>query len=397
MTRTMFKSIMTKALEDQKVLADETSTKIAKVAFTERIKEGSKRQVHPHHSSSVDMESAYHSQSSVVTDSDFVLQHIHQLRPETDAAMAPFMVNHATPAHMAANIPPYSTQHGGTDSNKTIPSAAGIDTRKMYKRESNLKYSEGTVDQYASFRSQFNIHHKRLDLDTKRAGIELYMSLEGKAALKVEEVIMNVNGTSSPKCGGPSTVLSCLSIIVNRSIGSLRWRTGERMTEYIDELICLFRPGSDHKNKLLAGLIIEVMEIVAGYLDLTAYEIARKYDVIASKRETLGLSALGSTEKPLLTVQEKQFGSDDSVTYKEFEQVFAFRDSNRQNRFKDETCTYCNKKGHTEVVCFAKRDDDKMSKIAKSISASLAEEISAADKKAMDSILDTLNKMNLKG
>ncbi len=35
-----------------------------------------------------------------------------------------------------------------------------------------------------------------LGWDTNRAGIELYMSLEGKAALKVEEVVMNANSTS---------------------------------------------------------------------------------------------------------------------------------------------------------------------------------------------------------
>ncbi len=77
------------------------------------------------------------------------------------------------------------------------------------------------------------------------------------------------------------------------------------------------------------------MEIVAGYLNLTATEIARKFDVIASQREALGLSALGPTDKPLLTVQEKQSGSDILDTYGDFEQVFAFRDGNRQNRFND--------------------------------------------------------------
>ncbi len=35
-----------------------------------------------------------------------------------------------------------------------------------------------------------------LGWDTHRAGVELCMSLEGKAALKVEDVIMNVNGMS---------------------------------------------------------------------------------------------------------------------------------------------------------------------------------------------------------
>ncbi len=36
-----------------------------------------------------------------------------------------------------------------------------------------------------------------LGWDTHRAGIELYMSLEEKAALNVEEIVMNVNGTSN--------------------------------------------------------------------------------------------------------------------------------------------------------------------------------------------------------
>ncbi len=36
-----------------------------------------------------------------------------------------------------------------------------------------------------------------LGWDTNRAGIELYMSLEGKTVLKVEEVVMNANGTSN--------------------------------------------------------------------------------------------------------------------------------------------------------------------------------------------------------
>ncbi len=36
-----------------------------------------------------------------------------------------------------------------------------------------------------------------LGWDTRRAGVELYMNLEGKVALKVEEVIMNANGISN--------------------------------------------------------------------------------------------------------------------------------------------------------------------------------------------------------
>ncbi len=138
------------------------------------------------------------------------------------------------------------------------------------------------------------------------------------------------------------------------------------------------------------------MDIVAGYLDLSANEIARKYDIITSQREALGLSHQGASEKPLLLVQDKQTNSDITDTYGEFEQVFSFRDSNRQNRFKDESCTYCNKKGHTEAICFAKHANDKMTKMAVKVSASMAEQIAATNKKAMESILETLAKMNLK-
>ncbi len=74
---------------------------------------------------------------------------------------------------------------------------ASFTTGKRYNRETNLKFSEGTVEQYESFRSQFNIHHKMLGWDINRGGIELYMTLKGKAALKVEEVFINASGTSN--------------------------------------------------------------------------------------------------------------------------------------------------------------------------------------------------------
>ncbi len=81
-----------------------------------------------------------------------------------------------------------------------------------------------------------NIHRRMLCWDDRRAGIELYMSLEGKIALKVEEAVENHDG----------------------SMGH-----GERMTEYLDELICLFRkarPGAfvqfqeeEVKDRLING------------------------------------------------------------------------------------------------------------------------------------------------
>ncbi len=131
------------------------------------------------------------------------------------------------------------------DGNKTFPSAASDNTGRRYKRETNLKFSEGTVEQYESCRSQFIIHHKMLGWSNDRAGIELYMSLEGKAALKVEEVVMNAKGTSN--LAGMWDTLNRAFLPIDhresryRQFATRRWRTGEHMTEYMDELICLFR------------------------------------------------------------------------------------------------------------------------------------------------------------
>ncbi len=94
---------------------------------------------------------------------------------------------------------------------------------------------------------------------------------------------------------------------------------------------------------------------------------------------------------------KKQIGDKDPHAFGEFEQVFAYRDGNSQNKYKDETCTYCNKKGHTEVLCFSKRDEGKLIKMAMKVSSSMAEQIAAINKFAMDSILDRFDKMNLNG
>ncbi len=101
------------------------------------------------------------------------------------------------------------------------------------------------------------------------------------------------------------------------------------------------------ENHLLAGLPSNFVNVVEGYLDLSAADISHKYDIINSLREVLGLSDQTAGEKPLLSLQDKQTVSDQMDAYSELEQILAFRDGNHQNRFKDETCTYCNKKGHT--------------------------------------------------
>ncbi len=65
-----------------------------------------------------------------------------------------------------------------------------------------------------------------------------------------------------------------------------RWRTSERMIEYMDKLILLFRKArpksivdihnEEVKNHLIAGLPSNFLEVVVGYIDLMAAEIACK-------------------------------------------------------------------------------------------------------------------------
>ncbi len=236
---------MAKALEDQRILADENTTQLAKVAFTEGVKQASEELNKPKHSSSIAMASDCFNRVHAMTNGLNELQHIHQLGSETSVMVAPFTVNHTAPAQMAMNIPVSSIQHGVIDCNKTFQSTASFTTGKRYKRETNLKFSEGTVEQYESFRSQFNIHHKMLGWDTDRAGIELYMSLEGKAALKVEEVVINTSGMSNVTEMWNALDRAFLPIDHReskyRQFAMRRWHTGERKTEYMDELIRLFR------------------------------------------------------------------------------------------------------------------------------------------------------------
>ncbi len=162
MIRSEFKDIMAKAHEDQKNWADATSAEANQAAFTKGAKHGSEIQDQPVHSSPMEVETVR--QNPIAPSSEHGLNAIHQLRPATSIAMA--------------NI-------GVVDSNKTLQTMSSSNTGKRYKRETNLKFSDGSVKSYESLRSQFNIHHKMLGWDTRRAGVELYVSLEVKAALKV--------------------------------------------------------------------------------------------------------------------------------------------------------------------------------------------------------------------
>ncbi len=94
---------------------------------------------------------------SVTAIGENILQQTHLQGPVMCLAMAPITVNHATHEQLAVNITDPCTQHGAMDGNKTFPSVAFDNSERRYKRETNLKFSEGTVEQYESFRS--HIHH----------------------------------------------------------------------------------------------------------------------------------------------------------------------------------------------------------------------------------------------
>ncbi len=114
---------------------------------------------------------------------------------------------------------------------------------------------------------------------------------------------------------------------------------GERMTEYLDELIRLFRktrPGTivqyqdeDVKTRLLNGLPSEILNEIQRYLDLTAEEIAWKYDLIQSQREVLGISSDVRAEKALHVVQEKSVGGVERYTTDDLKHILTYKDDHR--------------------------------------------------------------------
>ncbi len=139
------------------------------------------------------------------------------------------------------------------------------------------------------------------------------------------------------------------------------------------------------KTHLLNGLPSEILNEIQGYLDLTAEEIAQKHDLNHSQREALGISSAVVAEKALHVVQVKYVGGVETYTSDDLNQIITYRDDHRQHRFKDESCTDGNKKGHTEMVGFSKRDDEKLIKMAVKISAVMTDKITASNNEAFES------------
>ncbi len=141
---------------------------------TTGVKHGSEIQTKPLHS--LPMETGTAHQNPIAPCDEYRLNGIHQLRMVMSIAITPSVVNNTIHVQQAADIPVASTNNGVINGNKTLETISGFNIGKRYKRETTLKFSDGSVECYESFKSQFNIHHKMLGWDTRRAGVELYMS-----------------------------------------------------------------------------------------------------------------------------------------------------------------------------------------------------------------------------
>ncbi len=165
------------------------------------------------------------------------------------------------------------------------------------------------------------------------------MSLERKSALKVEEVVTKVDSTWNITDMWETLDRPFLPIdhyeSKYRQFSTRHMRNSEHMTEYLDELVRLFRkarPGTfvqfqneEVKSCLLSGLPSDIIGDIQGYLDLSAEEIARKYDLIDSQREALGIATIVDSEKALHVVHEKAVGADETFPINELQQILAYR------------------------------------------------------------------------
>ncbi len=66
------------------------------------------------------------------------------------------------------------------------------------------------------------------------------------------------------------------------------------------------------KSRLLSGLPSDIISDIQGYLDLSTEEIARKYHLIFSQREALGIGTIVDSQKTLHVVHEKAVGGDET-------------------------------------------------------------------------------------
>ncbi len=264
------RSMVFNALKEHKRLVDATTAAAIEIAFSDGIKKGSEL---GHHLDQTPI--GFHQPTE--------LQAGHLLIPSrTSKTGRPSAVINV-PGQSVSKLP-VNAINSGLDSNKTLHMTSSLNTGKKCKRENTLKFSDSSVETYESFRSQFNVQRKMLGWDDYRTAVELYMSLEGKAALKVEQVVENANSTGYVSDMWESLDHAFLPIdhseLKYRRFASRFIIQGEHMTEYLNELIRLFRkarPGTIvqfQDEDVKTCLPSEILDKIQGYLDLTAEDIA---------------------------------------------------------------------------------------------------------------------------
>ncbi len=116
------------------------------------------------------------------------------------------------------------------------------------------------------------------------------------------------------------------------------------MTKYLDELIHLYRKArqcvivqfqdEEVENCLINGLPSKVFNEVQGYLDLSAEEIARKYNLLHIQWDALEWTSMVLAEKVVSMVQEKSVVNDETTMINDFEQLYTYKDRDCKNYLK---------------------------------------------------------------
>ncbi len=159
LTTEILRSIVSNAFEEQKKLADVNITETIKCAFSDGIKKGSEL-------------GQYLDQTPLGLQQPIELKADHLLSPSwTVNTMRSSPVINVNQAQSVSKLPVFDI-NSGLDGNKTLHTTRS--TGKRYKRETTLKFSEGSVETCEKFRSQFNIHRMILGWDDNRTAVELF-------------------------------------------------------------------------------------------------------------------------------------------------------------------------------------------------------------------------------
>ncbi len=172
-------------------------------------------------------------------------------------------------------------------------------------------------------------------------------------------------------------------------------------TKYLDELIFIFRKArpegfvfqdEEVKNCLITGLPSETLLEVQSFLDLSAEEIASKYDLLGRFRAYI----CHRDRESLAYDTRKSVGNDEISIINELEQILAYKDGDHKNKYKDETYTYCNKKDQQKLSVSQNMRMKKLNKLAEECTAAMVDHLSTYNKEAMDTIMNKLESLFLK-